>query len=227
MKDHIKYVNGWWVPRDDNYFDKLLSRGDFKKNGFQREHLLEAFKHVKKWDNAVDVGAHVGLWAHDMAQKFGKVWCFEPSPHNFACLAKNMAGYDNVSLSAVALGDKSSRCSVGRDGDRKLNSGSEHVIVSRDGPVRMVSLDSCDLPGCDLLKVDVEGFELMVLRGAKKTIKRFKPTIIMETDKKFARKRYGWQDSEASRFLTMRDYKEVWHGRPDRVFVYDPPSSEE
>jgi FkbM family methyltransferase len=222
MMDEIKHVNGWWVPRTDKYFDKLLASGDFKMNGFQREHLLEAFKHVKKWDYAVDVGAHVGLWAHDMAQKFGKVWCFEPAPHNFACLAKNMAEHDNVVLSAVALGDKEHKCTIGRDGDRQLNSGSEYVSISNTGPVRMVNLDSCDLPGCDLLKVDVEGWELMVLRGAKKTIGQYHPVIIMETDKKFARKRYGWNDFDATRFLMMRDYKEVWHGRPDRVFAYSP-----
>jgi hypothetical protein len=86
-------------------------------------------------------------------------------------------------------------------------------------------LDEIGLPGCDLLKVDVEGFEYAVLLGARKLIKKFKPVVIMECDKKFAKRRFGWSDFEAEGYLkrTM-GYKEVAHMRPDKVFV---PATEE
>jgi FkbM family methyltransferase len=215
----MRSVNGWFVPNDDNYFDKFLEGLPPKQNGFQREHLMEAFKHVKRWDYAVDVGAHVGFWAKDMAERFGKVYCFEPSPETFGCLCKNLVEFDNVELSCAAVGDKQRYCKIRRDDIRAKNSGSEYITICENGPIRMVSIDDLNLPGCDFLKVDVEGFELAVLRGAKGTIAKYRPVISMECDKKFARSRFGWDDAEAMRFLTIRDYVEVAHMRPDRVFA--------
>jgi FkbM family methyltransferase len=217
----MREVNGWYVPSDDSYFDKFLKGVPPKQNGFQREHLEEAFKYVKKWDYAVDVGAHVGFWAKDMAERFGKVYCFEPSPQTFGCLAKNLAGYDNVMLSSVAVGDKAGHCDISRDDRRAINSGSAYIIPkNRGGQIKVVAIDTLDLPGCDLLKVDVEGFELAVLRGAKGTLREYKPVIIMECMKKFARRRYGWADSEAESFLLNRGYKAVAEMRPDKIFVH-------
>jgi FkbM family methyltransferase len=215
----VREFNGWCIPKDDYYFDKFLVGGPFKSNGFQKEHLLEAFKYVRKWDYAVDVGAHVGFWAWDMAARFGKVYCFEPSPDTFACLCKNMAGLDNVELSRYALGDKEGRCDIQRD--KRINSGSEFVMKHDRGMVPMARLDDLDLPGCDFLKVDVEGFEYMVLRGGTKLIEKYRPVVIMETDKKFASRRYKVPDTGASYFLLKRGYKEVAHMRPDKVFAPD------
>jgi len=215
----VRQINGWYLPNDCLYFDRFLEGKDIKENGFQREHLEEAFKHVTRWDYAVDVGAHIGFWAKDMAERFGKVYCFEASPSNFGCLVKNLAGYDNVELSCLAVGDKEGYCKIGRDDIRALNSGSEYVTLDKAGSIRMVSLDDCNLPGCDFLKVDVEGFELAVLRGAKRTIREYKPVIIMECDKKFALRRFGWHDLEAQSFLSKRGYIQVAHMRPDKVFV--------
>lgn len=216
----MRQFNGWWLPNNDTYFDSFLEGLPPKQNGFQREHLMEALKYVKRSRIAVDVGAHVGFWAKDMADQFDKVYCFEPSPETFGCLAKNLANYDNVELSCVAIGDKQDRCIIRRDHDRANNSGSEYVTKAIDGPVRMVSLDKLDIPGCDFLKIDVEGFELAVLRGAKKLISRFRPVISMECCKKFAWRRYQWHDLEAEHFLiSKRGYREVACMRPDKVFV--------
>jgi FkbM family methyltransferase len=215
----VREVNGWYLPDDCNYFDQFLKDKKYKQNGFQSEHLDEALKHVTKWDYAVDVGAHVGFWARDMADKFGKVYCFEPSPATFGCLAKNLAGYDNVELSCMAVGDKERKVAIRRDLRRGENSGSEFISVNNNGQTRMVSLDALELPGCDFLKIDVEGFELGVLKGAKKTIGKYKPVISMECDKKFAQRRYGWHDLEAQHFLLRKGYVEVAHMRPDKVFI--------
>jgi FkbM family methyltransferase len=221
----VKEVNGWWLPDDDHYFGKFVAGGPKKSNGFQREHLEAAFKHVPKFDYAVDVGAHVGFWAKDMADRFKHVYCFEPSAKTLGCLVKNLSEYDNVSISHVAIGDGPRKCIINRDDRRQQNSGSEFVRIDTAGSIDMTSLDEIGLPGCDLLKVDVEGFEYAVLLGARKLIKKFKPVVIMECDKKFAKRRFGWSDFEAEGYLkrTM-GYKEVAHMRPDKVFV---PAAEE
>jgi FkbM family methyltransferase len=214
--------SGWWLPSVDVYFSGVvpaLSDGHApKRNGFQREHLLEAFKHVRAWEMAVDVGAHVGFWTRDMADRFMKVHAFEAASDTFRCLEMNMAEFANVDVHNVAVGPWHGSCKVCEDETRAGNTGSR-FIMPRGGSVAMVALDEFSLPACDLLKVDVEGFEEQVLEGAMWTIDAHRPVIVMETDKKFARARYGTPDDGAERFLRRLGYREVAHMRPDKVFV--------
>lgn len=215
----MKQVSGWWLPPKDGYFDRFIESCEgVKKNCFQREHLLEAFKHVKNWNVAIDVGAHVGFWARDMAEKFERVYCFEPAKDTFLCLEKNMAEFSNVTISNIAIGDSEGMCTVHDDEARAGNSGARFVKPS-SGDTQMANLDCMAFDACDLLKIDVEGFELMVLHGAEKLIAKHKPVVIMETDKKFARHRYGWKNTDAEQFLLSLGYKCVKHMRPDRIFV--------
>lgn len=211
--------SGWWFAKDDTYFPQFVTGPAPKKNGFMREHLLEAFKHVRKWDAAVDVGAHVGFWSWDLAQRFKWVVAFEPVRANYECLIKNVSEFVNVEHYNSAVGDAAMMCTVQADRHRPGNSGSYYVMPDPDGDVVMVMLDQMQLANCDLLKIDVEGFELNVLRGASKLIQTYRPVVIMEcTDSKF-RGRYEIPDGAAQRWLQKRGYREVAAMRPDKVFV--------
>lgn len=211
--------SGWWFAKDDSYFPRFVAGPAPKKNGFMREHLLEAFKHVRAWDFAVDVGSHVGFWAWDMAQRFKQVVCFEPVKANYECLVKNVAEFDNLKLHNVAVGDVAATCTVHADRQRPGNSGSYYVMPDATGSVDMVTLNQMALPGCDLLKIDVEGFELNVLKGATEVLQTYRPVIIMEcTDRKF-RGRYEIPEGAAQRWLQKRGYREVAAMRPDKVFI--------
>lgn len=213
-------VGGWYLPGKDSYFDRFVDETGQKANGFQRDHLLEAFRHVKNFGVAVDVGAHVGFWARDMAERFARVYAFEAAPDTYACLAKNMAEHENVTIANFAIGSKSGLCSIEERFGHEGNTGARWVKPTEFGHTPMRSLNSLDLPGCDLLKVDVEGFKSFVLRGAKKLIGKHWPTIIMETDKSFAQGRYHVANTEAEHFLLKRGYACVAHIRPDKVFVH-------
>lgn len=134
---------------------------------------------------AVDVGAHIGLWAYWMCRDFEKVVTFEPSPHNRECLLENLPRLRNVVIDPVALGDKTGVRSLvftrGASGGSHIapvgwfadNVERTHVEVHR--------LDEYTIPSCSLLKIDVEGFELDVVRGATEFLTRTKPIIILET----------------------------------------------
>lgn len=217
---------GWWLPQADTYFRQFVPPTRYKKgapgknNGFQREHLLAAFRHVQKWQLAVDVGAHVGWWTWDMAAEFEAVHAFEAAPDTFACLERNTIDLPNVRIHHAAVGAATGGYTVVEDPTRKGNTGSRYVKPG-DGPMQMVKLDSFNFPACDLLKVDVEGYELQALQGAEWTIAEYRPVVVMETDKPFAKARYGVPDDAAEKFLLERGYREVEHMRPDKVFVWD------
>ncbi len=54
------------------------------------------------------------------------------------------------------------------------------MYVVEGGPIPMQTIDSLDLAECDLIWLDIEGYEVNALKGAKKTIDRFQPAVIIE-----------------------------------------------
>jgi FkbM family methyltransferase len=213
------HPSGWWIAETDTYFPQFLAGLPGKRNGFMREHLQEAFKYVTKWDVAVDVGAHVGFWSFDMAQRFREVHAFEAAACNYYCLVENVAEFVNVRTYNMAVGNRLGRCKTYADAVRPGNSGSLYVQPDPHGDIPMVALDEQNLPGCDFLKIDVEGFELKVLEGARNLIKKHSPIIIMEcSDRKFIG-RYDIPENEAQRWLRKHAYREALWMRPDKLFV--------
>ena len=83
----------------------------------------------------------------------------------------------------------------------------------------MIALDDLEWAACDLLKIDVEGFESEVLKGCVGLIEQYRPVVIMETDKPFAQERYSIPNHQAEQFLLRRGYKVAAKKRPDTVFV--------
>lgn len=216
---------GWYLPKTDTYFAQFFPGPAPKRNGFMREHLHEALKYVKKWDIAIDVGAHVGFWSWDMAQQFKRVYSFEPAPDTYDCLVKNVAEMGNVTTAQIAIGDRSGKVIINDDDrpkhkDPKGNTGSRWVMPIKEDAegVPMIPLDSLNFEALDFLKIDVEGFELQVLQGARELIAQFRPVICMECDKRFE-DRYGVKRGSAEQFLKAAGYHEVAHMRPDKVFA--------
>jgi FkbM family methyltransferase len=132
----------------------------------------------------VDVGAYVGLYTIALAQRTGptgRVYSFEPDPQNCAVLRKHVE-LNNVServeVHQLAVGDKDGFVpfTAGRDSQSFVGANS-----STSETVRMAKLDTM-LPcaGIDVLKVDVEGFEENVLKGAEVLLadNKRKPRVI-------------------------------------------------
>jgi len=137
----------------------------------------------------VDAGANVGAYtvpAARLAGGTGRVIACEAHPRTFGFLARNVAanGLGNVIARQVALGEAEGEITFAFNPD---NPGETHVAQGGErGPsVPMTTLDAL-LAGLgvrtvDYLKVDVEGFELPVLRGAQATIAA-SPTIVVQTE---------------------------------------------
>jgi len=131
---------------------------------------------------AIDIGANIGNHSLYFSDYFKKVYSFEPNKNTFNLLSYNASLVDNIECFNYGLSDKESTCPMTFDkkniGGAKLASGISSNTVS----VSLKTLDqSIDLgEQIRLLKIDVEGHELEVLKGAKKTITTHQPIIIFE-----------------------------------------------
>jgi len=143
----------------------------------------------------VDVGANIGEITLFAAKRLGggRVVAFEPMPRVFAQLSYNVAlnGFTNVELFNAGLYQENSSLPLYVKEDRpygRTNEGVTSLFSSGQGvPVAKVPLRKLDevvqesaLERLDFLKIDVEGAELMVLRGAEESIRRFRPVIVAE-----------------------------------------------
>ena len=184
----MKQIRGMWFPDGDQHFKAQLAANPLVdgRGTYQHKKYIGALPFVRGRGHAVDIGAHVGLWSRLMAIDFERVTSFEPMPEHLECFRANLAGVKNIRLHEVALSD-AGPVSLKMPHD---NTGNTHV--ADDGvPVETRTLDSYRLREIDFLKIDVEGFELPVLLSGEKTIKRERPTIIIEQKPNGNAERYG------------------------------------
>ncbi len=145
---------------------------------------------LERRSNCVDVGCHQGAILDVMLRLApeGRHFAFEPLPHMFAALKAKYAGRGNVELHELALSDASGETTFqhvvsnpGYSGllRRHYDRPDEQVVEIR---VKLARLDDV-LPrdvGIRLVKVDVEGAELQVLRGAQEMLRRSRPFVVFE-----------------------------------------------
>ena len=134
----------------------------------------------------LDIGAHIGTHTLAMSQKVGskgRVLAFEPQPKIFRELFFNLMlnEISNVDFYPVAVGDHEGMIELTR-----LQEGNEagtSLILQPRGTgefVPLMTIDSLHLNDVSLMKIDVEVMENFVLEGAKSTIARCRPVIIIE-----------------------------------------------
>jgi FkbM family methyltransferase len=142
----------------------------------------------------VDIGANIGKYTVFMARKLagkGRVLAIEPEPDNFAVLAKNIflnRMYNNITAIDKACSDKEESAILYL---QKKGSGSHSLYRPKkcwkEIRVRTMKLDDIverlKIENIRLIKIDVEGAEAEVLRGAEKVLGKFHPDIIFESEK--------------------------------------------
>ncbi|HZR06186.1 MAG TPA: FkbM family methyltransferase [Candidatus Udaeobacter sp.] len=125
----------------------------------------------------VDAGANIGIYSQFLSRCVGPtgvVHSFEPSPENFGRLQFATRNLANVRLSRAAVGERSGRSKLYVSDE--LNVDHRTYIAegdSRDAvPIDIVALDDYFKPGqrVDLIKMDIQGYELHALRGARRVI---------------------------------------------------------
>jgi FkbM family methyltransferase len=185
-------------------------------------------------DGAVDVGANKGAYLHWMRREVGPsgvVFAFEPQPGLARYLesVRQSLGWDNVLVREVALSDSAGRRVLHVPGWENSPGASlektEALPASRDREVDVDTLDhqleGVRGPRIALIKIDVEGHELAVLRGAARTLAEHRPTLLFECE---VRHLSGRSPHEVFAFLSGLGYRgEFFSPRGRRpVAEFDP-----
>lgn len=190
---HAKLVGGVWLPKSEVHFvDMMLhnrkrTRVVAGKHTYQYHKIEAVLRHQPAARRRVclDIGAHVGLWAMWLTEAFALVHSFEPVPLHANLFERNVE-MAKARLHRVALGRESGSVSVTVP---LQQTGGAHVATpqaSSDADsetwhgVPMVTLDSLNIADVDLIKIDVEGYELPVIEGGRETIVRWRPNIVIE-----------------------------------------------
>lgn len=166
--------------------DDLIQRGIAESRAFYEADLLEDARiRVKPGQLAVDVGANIGNHTLFFAKVCGlTVYAFEPYPKTFQILERNVElnGLgDRVVCSNTGLGSVTGQATIQVMDAKNLGKTMLHRDAEGGHVSQIQRLDDIDLPEpLALLKIDVEGMELEVLRGAEETIRRDKPLLYIE-----------------------------------------------
>jgi FkbM family methyltransferase len=179
---------GWFVGMKSDPFQtgSVATQGEWAPN---ESMLVCSF--LRPGDTVVDVGANVGNFTMAFAAAVGdrgRVLSFEPQRFCFLCLCANVALNSLIHFVEpyqMAVGESAGMIDVPTLNPMQqiTNYGGVSLLDQHTTPVekvRLVTIDSLELPSLRLLKVDVEGMEPAVLRGARETIKRLRPVIWTE-----------------------------------------------
>jgi FkbM family methyltransferase len=143
-----------------------------------------------------------------MAQLFDEVIAFEPVPEHVECWLANTKIFDNVKINQFALSDKSETVKMKQakynSGTSSLEYKSSQLRNSEVIEIEARPLNSFNLPPVDFMKIDVEGHEVAMLKGANEIIAAYLPIIFIEIHDKERKK-----DINAYDWLTNLGYREV------------------
>jgi FkbM family methyltransferase len=136
----------------------------------------------------LDIGASLGLWSVPLGRgardRSSHLWAFEPDPRHVAWLTTNVQRNrltDAIQVLPCALGSKAATARLGYREPGGGNAALRGEGAPESVDVNVARLDDFDLPRrVSFMKLDVEGFELEVLRGAQNVIERDRPVIFGE-----------------------------------------------
>lgn len=153
------------------------------KNDWETGHKEKILRYVSENERRVVVqaGGNQGMYPRLLSDMFETVYTFEPDPVNFHCLVANCQR-DNIIKINAALGYKHEMVSISVDRfvDWDTNYGVRDVVKKESSHIPTFTIDDLDLKYCDLIMLDVEGYELNILKGANKTLEKFNPIIFAE-----------------------------------------------
>lgn len=154
---------------------------------------------ARKSKISLDIGANKGVYSYALLPHSAAVHAFEPNPKALEVLQRwgLRPGREALTIHALALGNASGEATlrVPRSGKGagysnqgstlREDPGREHGTVN----VKTARLDDLKLENIGFMKIDVEGFEQQVLEGAKETLQRERPNLLVEIEEKHTKRK--------------------------------------
>lgn len=188
-----------WVPHRRYRLNTFRHKGYWFHGKSRESQTMKLFAElVQPGHTVAEVGGHIGfisMWLSMLVGPTGRVFVFEPGSNNLPYTRANVRALDNVSLVEAAVSDVDGCAALyeesltGQNNSLvkdfagfRANSAIAHVPINvRRNDVSTVRLDSYfACRGVDFIKIDIEGHELMALRGARGLLARSLPTIMVE-----------------------------------------------
>lgn len=170
------------VSSDDDYLSAI-------GNEFE-PHMVQLFRAlIGPEDVVADIGANIGLTALLFSKLASKTYAFEPSPSTYRILSENLARnqVDNVEAINLGLGQKQETLTITFAASNRSGGYVSDKIRPESGHVtEEIRIDQIDQLFASkgitptFLKIDVEGFEMNVVRGASAFLAAHRPTVVME-----------------------------------------------
>ena len=194
---------------------------------YQKRDREAVYPYVKQWRRALDVGANVGIFSRAFAQKFAEVVAFEPIPQTRECLALNVPA--NVRIEPYAVAGQPGVLRMYRTKDSGASFICDHPqVMTPEGsqlkPARIVeievkTIDSYGFDDVDLIKMDIQGAEYPALLGARDTIVRNRPVVMVE-EKPFSEAHLEFVRKTTALLVSLgMTAKEK--AQSDRIFVFE------
>ena len=182
---------------------------DYHHNFYEIE-LLDYMSTLGPQTTILDIGANIGNHALYFQRflSYSQIICFEPQHDNFNKLCNNIDFTKSIVAHKFALGNFNGR--IGLE-DNFMNRGNVSIKSGTDVPI--YRLDDLGIVNISLMKIDVEAYELEVLKGASKIISRDHPRMFIEM----------WKEklNENSQFLEILGYKQGRIFDVDGIKVYE------
>lgn len=195
------------------------------------EYMLSIKKHISKLNSvAIDVGANIGNHSIFFRSYLTEhLIAVEPNPIVASILERNLRNnIDNYSIYRNALGETEGKGSLAFPENAETNIGRVKIHQNDNtGTVEIVTLDSMvedwsshhgTKADISIIKIDVEGMEMAVLKGAEATIRKYRPHLFLEaaTEDEFYK---------LKRYLNGLGYRDLcqWAATPVYHFAYNPP----
>ena len=163
----------------------IMLEGQYERD--QLEFLASrVFPNLPEGGACVDVGANIGNHSVFFARHFKQVISLEPHPRNFELLSINAGLADNIVPLKIGASNAPNVLEIKED-LMNLAASSLHHTAGRTGnsvEIRVERIDDMaevqEAEGISFMKFDIEGHEALAIEGAKETIKRHRPIIMLE-----------------------------------------------
>jgi len=216
-------ISDWEIVPGDRALRSALAKADSINNqpptvtDYQKNKLNIALGFVKNFTTAIDGGANYGIMSYNLNSKFSKIYAFEVDTPVRDCLKKNVEKFqlDNVVVCDCGLSDKEELVAL----NYLKNTFGTYINKEVSGTNICKTLDSFELTEVGFIKLDCEGYEPYILKGAEQTIKKYRPVILME-EKNYSKRYYGEEGNLAVDLLLSWGYTMEVSWPKDCVMIY-------